>query len=284
MEILGNLGIDWKLLIAQIINFGLLLWLLSKFLYKPIVKRIEKDEGELMEAREQKKELDAKVESFEQRRKKEIGETRSRAREIIKEAEKIAEEIKRETREKAEKESTAIISQSKKRLGSLKLAIEKEISSRVREKIGGSFQKSFTEALSVSLQKKSQNVFWDDFIEKIGQLELGKPKETDLADAMEKFNLMAKEKGKKRQELKKELEEILYEKLGPVKLEYAHPISAEKEKQLEKIVAEKIGLKLKIAKKQNKELISGFRFEIAGRIIESNLLNIADNAANIKPH
>ena len=282
MEILGNLGIDWKLLIAQIINFGLLLWLLSKFLYKPIVKRIEKDEGELREAREQKKELDAEVEAFEQRRKKEISEAKSRAREIIKEAEEIAEEIKRETREKTEKESAAIIEQSKKRLGSLKLAIEKEIFARAREEIGGSFQKSFAEALSPALQKKSQNVFWDDFIRKAGHLKLEKPKESDLTSAMEKFNLMAKKKGGKKEELKKELEEILYEKLGPVKLEYAHPITEEEEKQLEKIVTEKIGLKLNIIKKQNKELISGFRFEIAGRIIESNLLNIINDAADIK--
>ena len=51
MEILGKLGIDIKLLIAQIINFGLLLWLLKKFLYVPIVRRIEKDERELNEAK-----------------------------------------------------------------------------------------------------------------------------------------------------------------------------------------------------------------------------------------
>ena len=54
MEILGKLGIDIKLLIAQIINFGLLLWLLKKFLYAPIVRRIEKDERELNEAKIQR--------------------------------------------------------------------------------------------------------------------------------------------------------------------------------------------------------------------------------------
>lgn len=280
MEILGNLGIDWKLLIAQIINFGLLLWLLSKFLYKPIVKRIEKDEGELAEARKQKKELDAEIEVFEKRRKEEISGAKLRAREIIKEAEKIGEEIKKETHAKTEKESAAIIEQSKKRLESLKLGIEKEIFSRARKEIGGSFQKSFTEALPASLREKSQSVFWEDFIKKAERLELGRPKESDLADAMEKFNLMAKEKGEKKKELKKELKEILFEKLGPVVLEYAYLVTEKEEKEIEKIVAEKIGLKLSIAKKQNKDLISGFRFEIAGRIIESNLLNIANNAAN----
>jgi len=35
------LGIDLKLLIAQIINFGILFFLLSKFLYKPITKMLD---------------------------------------------------------------------------------------------------------------------------------------------------------------------------------------------------------------------------------------------------
>ena len=64
MELLGNLGIDVSLLIAQMINFGLLLWLLTKFLYRPIVKRIEKDEKELKQARIQKKELEQQKNSF----------------------------------------------------------------------------------------------------------------------------------------------------------------------------------------------------------------------------
>ncbi|HDH31328.1 MAG TPA: hypothetical protein ENH26_00980, partial [Candidatus Wolfebacteria bacterium] len=72
MEFLGNLGIDIKLLIAQIINFGLLLWLLTKFLYKPIIKRIEKDETELKQAQIQKKELEQQKNTFVEQKKKEL--------------------------------------------------------------------------------------------------------------------------------------------------------------------------------------------------------------------
>ena len=60
MEFLKNLGIDVKLLIAQIINFGLLLWLLKKLLYKPFIKRIEKDEKERESARVENENLEKK--------------------------------------------------------------------------------------------------------------------------------------------------------------------------------------------------------------------------------
>jgi len=33
-ELIHNLGIEWKVLLAQIVNFGLLLVLLKKFLYQ----------------------------------------------------------------------------------------------------------------------------------------------------------------------------------------------------------------------------------------------------------
>jgi F-type H+-transporting ATPase subunit b len=40
-EITKVFGIDWRLFIIQAINFGLVVFLLSKFLYKPILNVIE---------------------------------------------------------------------------------------------------------------------------------------------------------------------------------------------------------------------------------------------------
>lgn len=42
MELIEKLGIDWKLLIAQIVNFSILLFLLAKFVYRPVVQMMEK--------------------------------------------------------------------------------------------------------------------------------------------------------------------------------------------------------------------------------------------------
>ncbi len=41
MELLQSLGVDWKLLLAQLINFAILLAVLYKFLYKPLLKVME---------------------------------------------------------------------------------------------------------------------------------------------------------------------------------------------------------------------------------------------------
>ncbi len=122
MEFLGNLGIDIKLLIAQIINFGLLLWLLSKFLYKPIIKRIEKDENELKQAQIQNGKLERQRNTFAEQKKKEIAEAKKRAREIIKEAKNMAKEIKKQVQQETEQEKRAVIKQIKSRLSEIKYA------------------------------------------------------------------------------------------------------------------------------------------------------------------
>ena len=41
MEVLAKLGIDWKLLIAQAINFIVLLWVLKRYAYQPILRALE---------------------------------------------------------------------------------------------------------------------------------------------------------------------------------------------------------------------------------------------------
>lgn len=116
MEFLGKLGIDIKLLIAQIVNFGILLWLLKKFLYKPIIKRIEKDEEELKQAKFQKDKIQKEKEVFEKQQKQEKLNSKKEAKDIIKEAENIAQEIKENVRKEAEREKQAIIKQIKTRL------------------------------------------------------------------------------------------------------------------------------------------------------------------------
>lgn len=42
MELISKLGIDWKLLVAQMINFFILLLVLYKFVYKPVLDVLEK--------------------------------------------------------------------------------------------------------------------------------------------------------------------------------------------------------------------------------------------------
>lgn len=110
------LGIDWKLLLAQIVNFLILLVLLTKFLYKPIVKildtRTEKIEAGLKAAEKSQKDLEKADVDAEKIREKayedanEIlvnakAEASAEAKQIVSKVETQAKEIRKYAAEEA---------------------------------------------------------------------------------------------------------------------------------------------------------------------------------------
>lgn len=116
MEFLGNLGVDFGLLIAQVVNFVFLMWLLSKLVYKPLMKRIEADEESIMKIVQANKELLEKEEQLEQRVNTDTANTKNRAKVIIAEAEEIAQTIKESALTEARIEKKAVIAQINQRL------------------------------------------------------------------------------------------------------------------------------------------------------------------------
>ena len=54
-DLLSQFGINWTLLIAQMVNFAVLVWVLAKFVYKPVIRvldeRRERIENSLTQAK-----------------------------------------------------------------------------------------------------------------------------------------------------------------------------------------------------------------------------------------
>lgn len=46
-ELIKNFGVDWKLLIAQAVNFAVLLFLLKRFAYQPVLAMLRKRKDEI---------------------------------------------------------------------------------------------------------------------------------------------------------------------------------------------------------------------------------------------
>src|SRR4030067_1268004 len=102
-----KLGIDPILILVQIINFSLLLYILKRVLYKPVLKAIkdrreklesiDKDKKTLEEEKEKfEKEKSQKLKSIELDRKKVLDEARKQAEE---KAKKIIEDVNRRSKE-----------------------------------------------------------------------------------------------------------------------------------------------------------------------------------------
>jgi F-type H+-transporting ATPase subunit b len=96
------LGLDVKLLIAQVINFLILFFVLSKLLYKPLLKILDERKRKVEDSLKSAKMIEEKLAKLEEKEK-----------EILKSAVSKAEEEKGRIVEIAQEEKKRIISEAK---------------------------------------------------------------------------------------------------------------------------------------------------------------------------
>lgn len=131
---MDKLGINWPLLIAQIVNVVLLVWLLSQFLFKPILnllnertKRIQDSLSDTDRVKEQlanaKRDYDAEIAKARQEAAGIVAQAQDRARvqeqEIIAQARGEADRIRAEAREQALRERDQMVSDLKGQVANL---------------------------------------------------------------------------------------------------------------------------------------------------------------------
>lgn len=154
MELLSNLGINWKLLLAQIINFLILLFVLHRFAYKPILKmlndRTNKIEKGLKDAEESRK----KLAEIAEKEKEIIAKARKDAREILKKVEDTAKKNKEEIAIEAKNQAEKIIINAKASIESEKAKMFREVKAEVTELVVMATEKIIGEKVDAKKDKE----------------------------------------------------------------------------------------------------------------------------------
>jgi len=124
---MDKLGIEPKLLLAQIINISIIIFVLSKLLYKPILTMLEKRKKEIEEGLAITQRMQEEEEKFEQKKQRMLEVTRKEAQGIIEEARKQAKEEEKEIIALAHKDAEVIVEKGKKDAALAKVEMEKEV-------------------------------------------------------------------------------------------------------------------------------------------------------------
>jgi F-type H+-transporting ATPase subunit b len=90
MELLNNLGINGSLLLAQLINFGILLFVLYKFAFGPVLKMLEDRTKKIEKGLKDAEASHKKLAEISEKESAVLVEARVQAQEIIKKAEDMA--------------------------------------------------------------------------------------------------------------------------------------------------------------------------------------------------
>lgn len=110
---MDKLGIEPTLLAAQVVNFLIILVLLNKLLYKPILTMLEKRKKDIADGVKMSESMKLEEERMNEKHEKVLLKAREEALSIIEDAKKQGKEVEKELVSKAHGESLAIIERAR---------------------------------------------------------------------------------------------------------------------------------------------------------------------------
>ena len=151
--------IDWFTVLAQVVNFLILVWLLKRFLYRPILDAIDAREKRIaaeladadakkVEAKKQRDEFQHKNEEFDQQRaallSKATDEAKAERQRLLDDARKAADDLSAKRQETLRSEARQL---------------NQAISRRARQEVFAIARKALTDLATTSLEERMGEVF-----------------------------------------------------------------------------------------------------------------------------
>ena len=107
-QLLFQLGVDWKLFLSQAVNFGILLLVLTFFVYKPLIKIIKERNAKIKEGLDKAEEADVRLKEIDNIGNEKIKEAENKSIDIIKATEKKAKVLEQDLQKKTEEKQAQL--------------------------------------------------------------------------------------------------------------------------------------------------------------------------------
>lgn len=131
MEILTNFGIQPILLLAQIVNFLIIFFLLKRFFYAPIVKMLNQRKKTIEESLKNAEEIEAKLTQTQEESARILEEAQNRAEKLIDDAQNQADTISQKASADARKTIEETLIQAKEQINAQKVQMQKDLESEM---------------------------------------------------------------------------------------------------------------------------------------------------------
>jgi F-type H+-transporting ATPase subunit b len=151
--------ISWFTVIAQLVNFLILVWLMKRFLYKPILNAIDEREkkiaAQLADAENKKAEAEKEQAGFKQK-----NEQFDQAKKgLMDKAVADTNEERKKLMGTARNEADALRSKQENSLKDMQESLNREIAQKTQQEVFAISRKALTDLASVSLEEQSANLF-----------------------------------------------------------------------------------------------------------------------------
>lgn len=112
-DMVDSLGISWQGLALQLINFGILFFLLGKFAWKPIMKLLDERSSKIKEGLTRSEQAEKRAEEIDVEAKKALEEARKEGQALIAQATETANKHGEALKEQTKKEAEQLIERAR---------------------------------------------------------------------------------------------------------------------------------------------------------------------------
>ena len=111
--VIGTLGLNWKLFLAQLVNFTIVLLILWKWVFKPVAGALQARQERIERSVTNASEIEQRVKEFEKKREEQMKQARIVAEGIINKAAEAATGLRAEIVERAKVEAEKITAEAR---------------------------------------------------------------------------------------------------------------------------------------------------------------------------
>lgn len=140
-SLVSTFHLDLSLLIAQVVNFGIVFAVLYFFAFKPLFKVMGERTNKIDQSLKDAEEIEKKLAETESKKKEVVAQARQAAQAVLEEAKETGETRKKEMVEKAKEEISQIIASEKEKMAAEKAKTIKEMKAEIASLVAASLEK-----------------------------------------------------------------------------------------------------------------------------------------------
>ena len=154
MEILQQFGVQPILLAAQVVNFLILLFILKKFLYKPLLKVLDERKKKIADSLRNAEEIEKRLAETEEKKDKVLAKTAEDVQKMLDETKKEIEVMKEEGKIQAEQLVAQIIKKGEETAHAEAEKLRQEVMSSLSEIVATGMEKITGKVFKTKEQKE----------------------------------------------------------------------------------------------------------------------------------
>lgn len=162
MELISKLGIDLKLLLAQIVNFLILFVVLTKLVYKPVLNLLDKRKKLIEKTVEDQRHIEERLTKIEEEKGKIMADATKEAMAVVEKSKREAEEEKQVVLTNAKKEISSLAERYRAQLKEEKAKLVKEIKGEMATLIVKASEKIIKKEFGKEDQKRLEQAIKDE--------------------------------------------------------------------------------------------------------------------------